>query len=190
MAWLYASQSPVGDPDTHRFGVYLWDHSQYNVWYHNDEFSGWKYGRAAFEDENTTWLRLGLRYDAPTTTMSAYVDDLFVQSGSVGLGNFVVTLRMKDSTAYGRGPSTVQFDNFQFSYPPVPEPSSLILVITCAGSLLGIAGSRGRKRDHLTANLVYLPSSRLTVLRRVNPAPIASAHTLRCHDHLFKPTGP
>jgi len=146
MAWLHASQSPTSDPDAHLFGAYLWDLSEYNVWYRNDGFSGSKFGRNAFGDEDTTWHRLELSYDALTTTMSAYVDDIFLKSGSVVLDNFVVTLKMKDSNTYGRGPSSVQFDNFQFSYSSVPEPSSLILVVTCAGSLFGIARLRARKR--------------------------------------------
>jgi len=146
MAWLYARQAPLGVSGVHRFGVYLWDNDRYNVWYSNDDFYGAKYCRGSFGNERTTWHRLELQYDAHAKVIGAYVDDIFLHSATLHLTDFLITLKVKDDDYYGPGPSRVQFDNFQFSYQVVPEPSSLILLVTCAGSLLGLAWLLARKR--------------------------------------------
>ncbi len=109
MAWLSASSSLADD---YSYSVYLHMGLNYNIWYKNKEGSGWESGRTAFRDETTTWHQLKIVYDAETTLITAYVDNIVINSKKVDLTN--VRVGMSGKLFANESTATFEFDNFHF----------------------------------------------------------------------------
>ncbi|MCC9655500.1 Ig-like domain-containing protein [Rhodopirellula halodulae] len=116
MAWLTLGRRPQGQGTPQTYGLYLYRAANYFTWLANDSFTGSMSARSGFGDERTQWHQLKLQYNAETMTATSFVDGVEVNSDSVNLDHAVVILNMKDRDSEGLGPSTIEFDNFQFSY--------------------------------------------------------------------------
>ncbi|MCR9206818.1 MAG: Ig-like domain-containing protein [bacterium] len=116
MAWLTLGRRPLGQGTPQTYGLYLHRAANYFTWLANDSFTGSKFARNNFGDERTEWHQLKLKYDAKTMTATSFVNGIAVNSDSVNLDRVVVRLNMKNRETEGLGPSTIEFDNFQFSF--------------------------------------------------------------------------
>ena len=113
MAWLTAVVHPDNGRDSGYWCVYYFDQgssADYYTWLRNNEIYGWERCMRAFGDENTAWHTFKLTYDAETMIANAYVDDIFLNSRTVDLTNFRISISAKAPS--GIPASTVEFDNF------------------------------------------------------------------------------
>jgi hypothetical protein len=121
MAWLSASSPSVGGDV---YGVYLHLGSDYNIWYRNQDGYGWELGRRAFGDEDTAWHTLKLVYDGEIKAITAYLDNIFLNSKNVDLTNVEISISAK---VFANMPATsVEFDNVVIRTNVGTEPGGLV----------------------------------------------------------------
>lgn len=117
LPWLSLAQYAEETPDSHVYGLYLYQASEYRVWQDDNVTVGNTLVADGFGDERTTWHRMRLEYDANTMTVTSFIDDTQLDSFVLDLDQAVVRIFMKDNRLYASdGGSTIEFDNFEFSY--------------------------------------------------------------------------
>ena len=122
MAWLTAVVHPDNGRDSGYWCVYYFDQgwtANYYTWHRNNENYGRERCMRAFGDESTAWHTFKLTYDAETMIANAYVDDIFLNSKTVDLTNFRISISTKAPA--GIPASTVEFDNFRLVYAGPPD---------------------------------------------------------------------